>query len=244
MDAGERSTMGVVSTPSQSSSSRPERVGVLGALEAEVAPLWAAPGANPRTRSGPLHRLGVPAVELVRGETLLLVARSGVGKVAAARAAAALVAEGVDGLLIVGTCGGLTPRTQVGTLVHADSAAQWDLAVRDGRESEADPTWRARWQSVVDGPTGRMLSADRPAVRWIDRLRRARAMEGLCVADMETAAAAAVAARAGLPWAALRAVSDTVGLGRRASFAANVAEQAGRAAESVPSWIASWRRPE
>jgi nucleoside phosphorylase len=65
------------------------------------------------------------------------------------------------------------------------------------------------------------------------RLRLARAFAGNCVADMETAAAASVAARAGVPWAALRAVTDVASLFSAASFRRNYPTQAGRAADTL-----------
>lgn len=146
------------------------------------------------------------------GEPPLLAAVSGVGKVAAAHAAAVLAARGVRGLLVVGTCGGLDPVDEVGTLVHATKAVQWDLGVREGREMTPDPAVAAAWQEVAPGPLRTFLTADRAALGQWQRARRARAVRGSGddgpVADMETAAVAAVATRAGLPWAALRVVSD------------------------------------
>ena len=70
------------------------------------------------------------------------------------------------------------------------------------------------------------------------RARLARAFTGDAVADMETAAVAAVAARAGVPWAALRAVTDRAGTGTAIMFRRNFPAQAGRAADSVPGLVA------
>ena len=82
----------------------------------------------------------------------LLAAVSGVGKVAAAHAAAVLAARGVRGLLVVGTCGGLDPVDEVGTLVHAGKAVQWDLGVREGREATPDADLAAAWMEQARGP--------------------------------------------------------------------------------------------
>ena len=142
----------------------------------------------------------------------LLAAVSGVGKVAAAHAATVLAGRGVRGLLVVGTCGGLDPVDEVGTLVHAGKAVQWDLGVREGREATPDADLAAAWMDQVRGPIRTFLTADRAALGQLQRARRARAVrrsgDPAPVADMETAAVAAVASRAGLPWAALRVVSD------------------------------------
>lgn len=179
--------------------------GVLAALPIELGPLRG--GGDRRERLG--VRLSHHGAVGAHGA---LAAVCGVGKVAAAHAAAALVAEGVRGLLVVGTCGGLDPGDEVGTLVHARRAVQWDLGVRAGRETSPDPELLAAWREVAPGPERTFLTADRAALRLLERARRARAIARTGgpppVADMETAAIGAVAARAALPWAALRVVSD------------------------------------
>jgi nucleoside phosphorylase len=246
---------------------------VLAALEEELAPLRVF-GSE---RDGPSERhLGVDLVRIAArpddawaGE--LLVVCSGVGKVAAAHAALAAVAAGATRLCVVGTCGGLAPSTPVGALVHADRAVQWDLAVRVGRETAADRHLSALWRSVAPGTWAHFLTADRPAVRLIERWRRQRAFRraraaaelepardleldtpvvaaavgapragvSLAVADMETAAVAAVAARAGLPWAACRVVSDAARPGVSYGFARNLPRVGGLPAASVPALLAA-----
>jgi nucleoside phosphorylase len=242
---------------------------VLAALEEELAPLRVF-GSE---RDGPSERhLGVDLVRIAArpgdawtGE--LLVVCSGVGKVAAAHAALAAVAAGATRLCVVGTCGGLAPSTPVGALVHADRAVQWDLAVRVGRETAADRDLSALWRSVAPGTWAHFLTADRPAVRLIERWRRQRAFRrartaaelepaletqvvaaavgapragvSLAVADMETAAVAAVAARAGLPWAACRVVSDAARPGASYGFARNLPRVGGLPAASVPALLAA-----
>lgn len=180
--------------------------GVVAALPAELGPL--ADGL-------PLARtpLGTPIFETELGRGGRIVAAiSGVGKVAAAAAAAALIAEGATRLLVVGTCGGLRGEERVGDLIHARRAVQWDLAVRRGRETAADPDLLEAWHAVAGGTQGCILTADRPVLRFLDRLRVARAASraypGPLAADMETAAVAAVASQVGIPWAALKVVSD------------------------------------
>jgi len=180
--------------------------GVVAALHAELGPLADGQPLSP----GPL---GTPIFEtrLDRGGRIVAVV-AGVGKVAAASAAAALVAGGATRLLVVGTCGGLRAEERVGALIHATRAVQWDLAVRRGRELTADPELLEAWRAVADGAQGCILTADRPVIRFLHRLRVARAAgrtyPGPLVADMEVAAVAAVASQAGIPWAALKVVSD------------------------------------
>ena len=180
-------------------------------------------------------RCGLELLELEVGTARALACVAGVGKVMAARAAALLFSEGATGgLFVVGTCGGLRKSLVPGTLVHCTRAVQVDLAVRQGREVEADAGWRNAWQRVAPGPEGWFLTADRPVLTPWRRLRLARAFMGPCVADMETAAAAAVAEQGAVPWAALRAVTDLADPFRAGGFRRNFPLQAPRAADS---WI-------
>lgn len=183
---------------------------------------------------------GLELLELDLGGERALACVGGVGKVMAARASALLIAAGARrAMFVVGTCGGLRQRLGPGTLVHCTTAAQVDLAVRAGREQPADPELRRAWRAVAPGEEGWFLTADRPVLSLWRRLRLARAFAGPCVADMETAAAAAVAASAGVPWAALRAVTDRATLGGAAAFRLHFSAQAGRAADTVPALLAS-----
>lgn len=168
----------------------------------------------------------------------------GIGKVNAARAAAILIGEcRPRRLLVAGVCGGLKRHLAPGTLVHCERAIQTDLAVREGREVLADPQLRAAWSEVLPGTTGTFLTADRPVLSRWRRLRLARAFAGDCVADMETAAAAAVCRAAGVPWAALRAVTDGAGAAALLSFRKHYPSQGGRAADSVQGLLERLERP-
>ena len=187
-------------------------------------------------------RQGFELQELELDGQTALACVSGIGKVRAAQAATLLIAEGVErGLLMVGVCGGLRRSLGPGTLVHCERATQTDFAVRDGRESAADPRLLAAWRAVVPGPAGWFLTADRPVLSLWRRLRLARAFMGPCVGEMETAAVGAVCARAGLPWAALRAVTDGATEGGLASFRVHFPSQAGRAADTIPALLEQLR---
>ena len=200
--------------------------GELGALRGLLAPR--------RSQAGIEYSEG----EVGGRELLAIVA--GVGKVRAAAAATILVEAGVPGgLLSVGVCGGLRQRQQIGDLVHCTRAVQADLAVRADRECEPDPHLLETWQRAAPGRAGWFLTADRPALSVWRRMRLGRAYGGDPVAEMETAAIAAIAQATKTPWAGLRAISDaldvrSLGLGRRASFTANYPAQAGRAAATLP----------
>lgn len=213
-------------------------IGILCALPGELGSL------AERAHSRRTH-LGLELLSLRLSNRDCLACVAGVGKVLAARAAAALISAGaVDGLLVVGTCGGLRQSLAPGTLVHCTTAFQVDLASRASREVEAHSQLRRVWREVAPGEEGWFLTADRPVLSWWRRLRLARAFAGPCVAEMETAAAAVVARHAGVPWAGLRAVTDRATPGGALSFRWHYPEQAGRAADSVPALVARWPRIE
>lgn len=217
------------------SDGRPEYA-VLAALPEELAPLLEHPRA-----SRAVQGLEILRIELAGGPVLACV--GGIGKVNAAHAAAALLERGGDrGLLVVGVCGGLRSHLAPGTLVHCERAVQADLALPREREVESDVRLREAWEAVAPGGRGWFLTADRPVLSWWRRLRLARAFRGDCVADMETAAAARVARKAGVPWAALRAVTDGATELGLAEFRRNFAVQAGRAAASVPALVEALSR--
>jgi adenosylhomocysteine nucleosidase len=211
-------------------------VGVLCALPEELGSLAA------RAERRSLHQ-GLEVLELELLGTPIRACVAGVGKVRAAHGASVLVASGARrALFVVGTCGGLRQNLGPGTLVHCTIAAQVDLAVRAGREIPSDPTLRSAWREVAPGPEGWFLTADRPVLSLWRRLRLARAFAGPCVAEMETAAAAAVATSAGVPWAALRAVTDRATLGGLASFRRHYPTCASLAADTLERLVTRLER--
>lgn len=185
-------------------------------------------------QTGQRTHLGLELLELELAGEHVLASVAGIGKVRAAQGASLLLAEGATrGLLVVGVCGGLRRALVPGTLVHCTRAVQADFAVRADRQFNADEALRSAWRSIAPGPEGWFLTADRPVLSLWRRLRLSRAFLGPCVADMETAAAAAVADRAGVPWAALRAVTDPATAAGLASFHLHFSSQAGRCADTV-----------
>jgi len=208
-------------------------VGVVCALEGELGPL--------RDADGELWLgQGLEVREFELGGVRVLATVSGIGKVRAAHAASVLVAAGARrALLVVGTCGGLTRALQPGALVHCSVAAQVDLAVREGRELPSDPGVRRAWQAIAPGSEGWFLTADRPVLSLWRRARLARAFAGPCVAEMETAAVASVARAAGVPWAALRAVTDRATFLGGREFRRHFPTCAGLAADTVQRLVVS-----
>jgi len=124
-----------------------------------------------------------------------------------------------------------------GDVVHCKEAVQADSAVAEDRSYAADPGLLAAWRASAPGQVGWFLTADRPVLNPFRRSRLAWAFRGVAVADMETAAVAAVAARAGVPWAAMRVVSDLAGFGAGRSFRRHFSHLAGQAADTLAKWV-------
>ena len=122
----------------------------------------------------------------------------GGGEAGAAKAVAELLAGGATSLISFGLCGGLDPRLQPGDIVIPD-------AVVDGDERwEVDPTLRAR---LGEGEGG-ALYAGEVLVSPKDKRHTHRTLGAVAV-DVESAAVA----RAGVPFAVLRAVCDPASRG-------------------------------
>ncbi len=120
---------------------------------------------------------------------------SGMGAAAAERTAAAVTAQPLRALVSAGFCGALSPDLRVGDLVAPDE-------VRDEASGESfapDPEMLA----AAPGARGTLVSAVRLARTPADRAR----LDGLAV-DMESAALARASRAAGIPFLALRAVTD------------------------------------
>ncbi|NLA28244.1 MAG: 5'-methylthioadenosine/adenosylhomocysteine nucleosidase [Propionibacterium sp.] len=208
---------------------------IIAALEEELSAIVVAAQTEGELRS-----------EIVAGVTLMhatlagqqvVLARSGVGKVAAATTAT-ILAERVSGMILVGTAGGLGPAVNPGDVVIATELLQHDL--------DARPLWD-RWVSPVVGtariPVDAYLTAAlaAAAVGACSRHRNELAELGVenptihpgliisgdvfvataqgsqrlrdelpdaLAVEMEGAAVAQVCAAAGVPFAVARTISD------------------------------------
>jgi len=133
---------------------------------------------------------------------------SGVGRKRAARAAQSLLSRGVTALLSWGTAGGLVPGLPPGTLVLPRTVMRSESSL-----FQVDPSWHERLRSrlqghvdlctetIIESPTALMTSEEKRALA--DRT-------GAVAVDMESAAVASAAEQAGLPFVALRVISDPV----------------------------------
>jgi adenosylhomocysteine nucleosidase len=132
----------------------------------------------------------------LNGRRLLLVAH-GHGPRLAGEAADAGGGQHVEGLLSTGSCGALSPALRPG-----DTIAATRVETADGRSFVACLPRTGR--QTACGP---VISLDR-VVRTADEKRRLHA-RGFLAVEMEAAAVAERAARWGVPFYCLRAVTDT-----------------------------------
>jgi adenosylhomocysteine nucleosidase len=167
-------------------------VGIVAALEAEARIL------------DPARSHAHSPKNLPDGALLCL---SGIGGFAAERAALALVDAGALALASWGMAGGLDPALRAGTIFlpeHVISA--------DGEEFSTASQWRERLLLTVAARhpigSGKLLTTSRAMETVAAKAAAFRATGALAV-DMESLAVAAVAARHGLPFLAVRVIVDT-----------------------------------
>jgi hopanoid-associated phosphorylase len=128
-----------------------------------------------------------------------------------------LIETGCGALASLGVAGALDPALKPGALLVADA-----VLTRDGRRLETDPRWRKRLiaqlaRGGLAALPGTLVGSDHPLLLKADKADLFRDTGALAV-DMESHAAARVAAEHGLPFLALRAISDP-------------------ATRAVPSWV-------
>jgi nucleoside phosphorylase len=137
-----------------------------------------------------------------------VVLQSGPGGLRAGATARAAIAAGATSLLSWGIAGGLEPQMRAGTVVVPKR-----VAMPGGERFAVDASWQ---EALADAlrpgfavRDGDLLSVDEVLHSPSDKARAAAAT-GSVAADMESAAVAQAAASAGLPFAALRVVADSL----------------------------------
>ena len=225
-------------------------VAVFGALDSELAVLLAR-----IERPVPVSWPGVTATLGRLGGTELVIVRTGVGKVqeaAAAASVAALVERPVRLMLSVGMCGSLDDALEIGTVVVADAAVQYDLDAEPlgFQPGEVPYTGLAVWQvpahvvSELEAASravgaavrvGTVLTGDRFVADPVERAAIRAAHHGIAV-EMEGAAIGLVADARSLPWGILRVVSDRADGQAPEDFRALLTETSTRIADVVTAW--------
>jgi adenosylhomocysteine nucleosidase len=136
----------------------------------------------------------------------VLVYLSGVGRKRAARAAQSLLNRGATALLSWGTAGGLVPGLAPGSLVLPKTVMGSDPSL-----FQVDPSWHEQLRSRLEGrfDLRNETLIESPTVLMTPEEKRALAdRTGAVAVDMESAAVAFAAEQAGLPFVALRVISD------------------------------------
>jgi nucleoside phosphorylase len=140
------------------------------------------------------------------GGSTLLIARTGEGSALARQTAETLLTAHSPGLLLsLGVAGALSGELRPGDLVAART-----VLGEGGETVDSDGRWLARALELPDVLSGTLLSVDR-IIQSAEGKQRARASlgrEGTAVVDLEAASLAAAAAERGVPFLAVRAVSD------------------------------------
>jgi adenosylhomocysteine nucleosidase len=215
---------------------------ILAALPAEADAV--APGKGESSTIGPFA-----VRRLTLADRPVVLVTSGIGKVAIASAATYLIARLAPRLLLVtGTGGALTPGMADAHWICGAVQHDYGAARSDGFATYPPSAWPI-------GPTGDPLLRARPQPPALalpetvivsgdafieDPVLAARLNHsfGAGLVDMETAAAAQVAALHGLPWGAIKAATDEANEGSAADFHANLLAAARRAGEAIERAIA------
>jgi adenosylhomocysteine nucleosidase len=166
------------------------RVGVLAPMKSELRPVVKAFGLQPAEIGGvSVHRGTVGNADVIATTT-------GIGMAPATSATESLLGLGeFDHVMVVGIAGGVGPTVTIGDLVIPE-------VVVDGT------TGKEYRPASIEGPAARgsIVSSDDFIVDP-DRLAGLIA-RGVIAVDMETGSVAAVCAARGVPWSAVRAISD------------------------------------
>jgi adenosylhomocysteine nucleosidase len=160
----------------------------------------------------------VIVVGLVR-EARIAAAR---GRVAIGAVGIADALAGARGLISFGICGALDPALVVGDLVIADGVVGDDGALA------TNPAWTAALRAALPGSRSGLVAGGDAIVGSVAAKAALRQANGATIVDMESHSVAEAARKAGLPFAVVRAVSDT------AASALPRAAQAGFKADGQP----------
>ncbi len=151
----------------------------------------------------------------------VLLCRAGVGSRRAAAAGQGLIDAGVGALVSWGCAAGLQAGRPAGTLVLADRVVRPTHRNESREHAGTGDETRSPTQAIASTWLDRLATRLAPELNTVRGAiadaggilrtaddKRALACTGADAADMETAAVAEVAARAGVPWVAVRAVAD------------------------------------
>lgn len=117
----------------------------------------------------------------------------------------ARLAPTVSGIISFGVAGGLDPRLKPGDIRIGDG-----IVTADGRRFPVDAGWVSRLHAKLGVPTALFAAVEAPLADVAGKAAL-RAATGAATVDMESHLAARAAQDAGVPFAALRVVTDPAG---------------------------------
>jgi len=133
---------------------------------------------------------------------------AGVGPERAEAGARELIAKGAEALVSFGVAGGIAPEISAGTLILARAVGFGDTVF------ETTTSWRQSLKDMLPPniiiEEGSIVGVDK-MIASPEAKQRLHANTGALACDMESHAVAQVAAEVGLPFIAVRAISDPVG---------------------------------
>ena len=217
------------------------RIGIISGVAEELESF------RPDQPGEPMLLGNLPVRSVIHGGKQVLLACEGIGKVAAATAAALLVAHGeVELLIVLGTAGKISAIE--GHLFQISEAIQSDYGAmrNDGfyhytaGEIPIGPAqlkaFRAYAPVDLGLPRARIATGDM-FVESIAHSVRLREQVAADLVDMETGAVAQAAGLLGVPWLAIKATTDSADEDSADSFSANLAAAARAAAEAAERLI-------
>jgi hopanoid-associated phosphorylase len=112
------------------------------------------------------------------------------------------IAKGAKGIVSFGIAGALAPLLKVGDVIVATHVVHGD------ERYPTDPQWTAILRKKLPRATPAVLAGHDQIVSHIDGKRRLLALSGAAAVDMESHIAARLAHRHGIPFVAIRTISD------------------------------------
>ena len=217
---------------------------LLGALQAEVAPLLRAANAREVER-----RLRQPVYRGHIGAREVLIAEAGVGKVRAAALLQSLIERhALSEVICFGSAGGLNPALGPGDLIVAQRVTQHDYVLI----TQVALGGQKEWLTTHDGLSKRLLAAglrlgktirmgsiitgDSVVASGVERKALWDAFHADCV-EMEGAAIGLVCELNGIPFAVIRGLTDNADEDGVRSFRARIREVSESVAEVVVACI-------
>ena len=218
-----------------------QRIGIISGVHDELAAFL------PHVARTPIEQGSLSIEQLTHAGKDCYLLCAGIGKVAAAAAAALLHAHfAVEMLLVIGTAGKIAQTDgdlfNIVDAVQADYGAQrteglvhytagsWPIGSAQVRAFKAMPL------PDLGLPTARIATSDLFIECGVHAAKVRDALD-VTLADMETAAVAQVAGLLGIPWAAIKATTDDADDDSAGSFVTNLAAAARASARATEKLV-------